>query len=122
MLINLLTILFLGGTPSGMLVELSNIQDNIEIVVVKNERGKAALDVISRMEQRTKAQNLQVDSTAKLLDEALSVHDFSTAETDNLWNKYHAIRRNHHLYMIELRFELKEHITREEWQEIFGDG
>jgi len=24
--------------------------------------------------------------------------------------------------MIDLRFELKNHFTREEWQDVFGDG
>ena len=122
MLIALLTIMLLGGTPSGMLVELSLIQDNIKAVMVKDDRQKAARDVVKKMEKRTKDQNKQVDKYAKRLDDALSDHDFPTAEIDKLWSKYHAVRRDYQLRMVDLRFELKEHITREEWQEIFGEG
>ena len=122
MLIGLLVILLLGGTPSGMLVELSLIQDNIKAVMVKDDRQKAARDVVKKMEKRTKDQNKQVNKYAKRLDDALSDHDFPAAEIDKLCSKYHAVRRDYQLRMVDLRFELKEHITREEWQEIFGDG
>ena len=122
MLIALLTIMLLDGAPSGMLVELSLIQDNIEAVVVKDDRRKAARGVVKAMEKRTKDQNKQVGTYAKRLDKALSDHDYPTADIDKLWSKYHALRRDYQLRMVDLRFELKEHITREEWQEIFGDG
>jgi hypothetical protein len=122
MLIALFTIMLLGGTPSRMLVELSLIQDNIEAAMVKDDRRKAAQDVVKTMEKRTKDQNKQVDKYAKRLDEALSDHDSPTADIDKLWNKYHAVRRDYQLRMVDLRFALKEHITREEWQKIFGEG
>jgi hypothetical protein len=122
MLIALFTIMLLGGTPSGMLVELSLIQDNIEAVMVKDDRRKAAQDVVKKMEKRTKDQNKQVGKYAERLDEALSNHDFSTADIDKLWSKYHSLRSNYQRRMVDLRFELKEHITREEWQELFGGG
>jgi hypothetical protein len=120
MLIALFTIMLLGGTPSGMLVELSLIQDNIEAVMAKDDRRKAAQEVVKTMEKRTKDQNKQVDSYAKRLDEALSDHDYPTADIDKLWSKYHAVRRDYQLRMVDLRFELKEHITREEWQQVFA--
>lgn len=122
MLIGLLVILLLGGTPSGMLVELSLVQDNIKAVVVKDDQKKAARDVVKKMEKRTKDQNKQVNKYAKRLDDALSDHDFPAADIDKLWSKYHAVRRDYQLRMVDLRFELKEHITREEWQDIFGGG
>jgi hypothetical protein len=122
MLIALFTIMLLGGTPSGMLVELSLIQDNIEAVMAKDDRRKAAQEVVKKMEKRTKDQNKQVGKYAERLDEALSNHDFSTADIDKLWSKYHSLRSNYQLRMVDLRFELKEHITREEWQELFGGG
>jgi hypothetical protein len=122
MLIALFTIMLLGGTPSGMLVELSLIQDSIEAVMVKDDRRKAAQDVVKKMEERTKDQNKQVGKYVERLDESLSNHDFSTADIDKLWSKYHSLRSNYQLRMVDLRFELKEHITREEWQELFGGG
>jgi hypothetical protein len=120
MLITLFVIMLLGGTPSGILVELSLIQENITEVMAKDDRQKAAGDVVKKMETRTKDRNKQVDKYAKKLGEALSDHDFPTVEIDKMWSKYHALARNYQLRMVDLRFELKEHITREEWQELFG--
>jgi hypothetical protein len=121
MLIALFTMLLLGGTPSGMLDELALIQDNIEAVMVKDERQKAASGVVKTMEKKTEDQNKQVGKYAKQLDKALSDHDFSTVEIDELWSEYHALRRNYQLSMVYLRFELKEHVTREEWQQVFAE-
>lgn len=90
--------------------------------MVKDDRLRAAQEVVKTMEKRTKDQNKQVDKYAKRLDEALADHDSPTAEIDKLWSKYHALRKNYQLRMVNLRFELKEHITREEWQEIFGEA
>jgi hypothetical protein len=120
MLIALFLMLLLGGTPSGMLVELSLIQENIKEVVAKDDRQNAAGDVVKKMETRTKALKTHVEKDAKRLGEALSDHDFPTVEIDKMWSKYHALTLNYRLRMVDLRFELKEHITREEWQEIFG--
>ena len=122
MLIALFTILFLGGTPSGLLVEISDIQDNIKLVMPKNDQRKAALNVLKQMEKATKAQNKQVGKSSKQLTKALSDHVFDHDATDEMWTEYHETRSNFQAELIDLRFELKEHISREQWEEIFGDS
>ena len=122
MLIALFTILFLGGTPSGLLVEISDIQDNIKLVMPKNDQRKAALGVLKQMENATKGQNKQVGKSSKQLTKAFSDRDFDSDEIDQMWDQYHEARGNFQMEMIDLRFELKEHISREEWAEIFSDS
>jgi len=39
-----------------------------------------------------------------------------------MWSEYHEARGNFQMELIDLRFELKEHVSREEWAEIFSDS
>jgi hypothetical protein len=122
MLIALFTILFLGGTPTGLIDYLSDVQDEVKVVMPKNDQRKAALNVLKNMEKTTKAQNKQVANYSKQLSKALADHDFEHDEIDSLWAEYHETRGNFQMEMIDLRFELKNHVAREEWQDVFGDG
>ena len=120
MLIALFTILLLGSTPSNLLEYLDDLNNDIKAVVVDSAQRKAAVDVIKQMEKRTKDQIKMVDKQAKTLDKALAVHDFSTANIDQMWSEYHARRRDFQMRMFDLRFELKNHVTREEWGLVFN--
>jgi hypothetical protein len=122
MLIALFTILLLGGTPSGLLVEISDTQDSVKLVMQKNDERKATLGVLKQMEKATKAQNKLVGKSSKQLVKALADHDFNASEIDRMWARYHETRGNFQLEMIDLRFELKDRISREEWAEIFSDS
>ena len=117
MLIALFTILLLNGAPSWLLVDISATQDSVKLVMPKNDERKAALGVLKQMEKATKAQNKLVGKSAKQLSKALAEHDFEAGEIDSMWSEYHKTRANFQVQMIDLRFELKEHISREEWLE-----
>ena len=45
MLIALLTILLMGGAQTTLLMHISNTQDNVNLVMPKNDERKAALGV-----------------------------------------------------------------------------
>ena len=61
----------------------------------------------------------QVKQTAKGLDKTFRDHEFTAAEIDALWAEHYASVNRYNEDMIDLRFELKEHINREEWEAIF---
>ena len=122
MLIALLTILFLGGTPTALMGEISIVQDSVKLVMPKNDERKAALSVLKQMEKATKTQNKQVSKSSKQLANALADHEFDAVEIDRMWSEYHQARGNFQMELIDLRFELKEHISREEWADIFSDS
>ena len=121
MLIALLTMMLLGGTPTALLDDLGHVQDEVKVVMPKNDQRKAALDVLKQMEKRTKDQNKQVDGFRKGMQKLLSAHAFSTDPIDQMWGDYHDTRAAFQRDMIDLRFELKEHVSRAEWEQIF-DG
>ena len=120
MLIALFTILFLGQTSSTLLGEISDVQDSIKVVMPKNDQRKAAQGILKQLEKATKAQNKQVGKSSKQLNKALADHEFDASEIDRMWSEYHETRKSFQMKMIDLRFELKEHISREEWAEIFS--
>lgn len=122
MLIALLTILFLGGTPTGLMDYLADVGDEIKLVMPKNDQRKAALNVLKQMEKTTKARNKVVANYSKQLSKTLADHDYDHDEIDRMWAVYHETRSDYQMQMIDLRFELKEYVSREEWEEIFGDG
>lgn len=122
MLIALLTILLMGGAQTTLLMHISNTQDNVNLVMPKNDERKAALGVLKQMEKLTGSQNKQTNKYVKQLNKAVADHGHSSSDIDRLWGEFHQQRGNFHTQMIDLRFELKEHISREDWLEIFGEG
>ena len=120
MLIALFTILFLGQTSSALLGEISDVQDSVKLVMPKNDQRKAAQGILKQMEKATEARNKQLGKSSKQLNKALADHEFDPIEIDRMWSEYHETRKNFQMKMIDLRFELKEHISREEWEEIFS--
>jgi len=120
MLIALFTILFLGQTSGALLGEISDVQDSVKLVMPKNDQRKAAQGILKQMEKATEGYNKQLGKSSKQLNKALADHEFDASEIDRMWSEYHETRKSFQLKMIDLRFELKEHISREEWEEIFS--
>ena len=66
--------------------------------------------------------NKRVKRATKDLNKALGNDDIDVADIDAFWAGYFAEIEQYDHDMLDLRFELKEHINREERKEIFyGD-
>lgn len=121
MLIALYITLILGGSSSSLLAYIADIQDNVKTVIVKDERRQEALDTLKVMKQITKARDKQAIKTIKTLVKAFDTHSVSSGEIDAIWLGYFANTDQHNADMLDLRFELKGHINREEWAVIFTE-
>lgn len=119
MLIALFTILFLGSSTTGFLDYLATTEDNIKVVMEKDDRRKAALATVKNMEKRTKARNKQVDKARKEVAASLASDDATVADIDAIWDVYFAAIDDYNKDIVDLRFELRDSITRDEWQQIF---
>ncbi len=121
MLIALFTIFFLGGgSATQLLGNISEVQDRVKIVMPKDDQRSQALSVLNAMEKRTKSRNKMVKSTVKQMSKELEDHGVTDADIDAVWNDYVQGVDEFHRDMIDLRFELKQHISSEEWQQVFG--
>lgn len=120
MLIAIITMLILGGSSTAMLAYIAESQDSVKIVMAKDDRQKAALNTLKAMKKRSDARNKEVGRAIKNLSNSLEQDDIVTADIDAIWAEYFAVIDRYDDDMLDLRFELKEHINREEWNEIFS--
>lgn len=121
MLIALFTILILGGGSTGLLDYIGETEDNIKIVMEKDDRRTAALGNVKNMQKRTKTRNKQVKRAAKELNKTLANHNVTNADIDAVWSVYFEEIESYNKDMLELRFELRNRLTREEWRAVFAE-
>jgi len=122
MLTALIISLLFGGSSTAMLAYIADAQDTVKIVMVKDDRQKAALSTLKAIKKRTNARNRRVKRAMMDLNKALGQDDISTADIDAIWGGYFAEVDQYKDDMLDLRWELKAHINREEWEAIFSGG
>ena len=121
MLIALMTILFLGGGSTAILEYIGETEDAIKVVMEKDDRQKGALATVKEMKKRTKARNKQVKKTRKELSAVLANLDASLADLDAVWDVYYTEVEAYNREMLDLRYELHDRLTRDEWNQIFNE-
>jgi hypothetical protein len=121
MLVALLTILFLGGGTSAFLDYIADSQDAVKTVIPKNEHRKEALNILKSMKKRSKANSRQVRKTIKELGKLLEGREDNGADIAAISERHFLGVESYNGEILDLRFELKEHITREEWAQIFPE-
>jgi hypothetical protein len=121
MLIALFTILILGGSATGMLDFIADTQDTVKVVMEKDDRRKVVLATLKETRKRTEAHNKMVKGAAKDMSKILSSDDVTDADIDANWDAYFAQRAAYNQDMLDLRFQLKDQMTREEWQRVFAE-
>ena len=121
MLIALFTILFLGGSDTGMLDFIAESQNTVKVVMDKGDRRKEVFDTLNETKKRANAYNKTVKGASKGLSKTLSGENPTDAELDLSWDVYFSGRENYNRDMLDLRFQLKDQMTREEWQQVFAE-
>jgi len=120
MLVALMTIYFLGaGNTTIFLYDLNDLKKQVKTVVTEDPGRSEALNVVKAMKQRKQEHAKLIKSTAKELDTALENHAIPDTELDVIWDGYMQGVTTFHHDLIGLRFELKEHVSREQWAIIF---
>ena len=119
MLIALFTILFLGSSSTGMLDYIAETQDTIKIVMPKDDRRNEVLGIVKALKKRTNAHNKMVKRASKDLNNTLSSDQVADADIETIWDAYFSQRAVYNQDMLDLRFQLKDQMTREEWQQVF---
>ena len=121
MLIALFTILLLGGSATGMLDFIADTQDTVKVVMEKDDRRKEVLATLKETKKRTDAHNKMLKGASKDMNATLSSDGVTDADIDAVWDSYFAQRADYNSDMLDLRFQLKGQMTREEWQQVFAE-
>jgi len=119
MLIAIITILLLGGGSIGLLDYIADAKDDVKQVMPKSDEQEAALATLKAMKKRTQAHNKQIKNTFKGLEKEFEDYGASDEAINRMWSEFFSDRKLYDGDMLDLRFELKEHINREEWEKIF---
>jgi hypothetical protein len=120
MLITLMVVLLLGGSVTNSLLDyIADGRDEAKAVIVADERRKDVLDTFKKLKKRTEVQQEQVKSSGKQLASVLASADLQSADTDKAWWTYFERVDVYNADMLDLRYELREQLTRDEWERIF---
>lgn len=119
MLIALMTIYILGGGSSAFLDFVADSRDAVKTVMVKDERQKEALSVLKQMKKTTNAHNKQNRKLKKELGKSIEDREDGTGNLAIIFDQHYEDLGSYTSDILDLRFDLKEHVTREEWVQIF---
>ena len=121
MLVALITILLLGGGTSTFLDYIADSKAAVKTVMIKDSGQQAALDILKAMKKSSKSHNKQIRKTIKELGKHLEVRHDNVAEIAAIGDRHFENIELYNSDILDLRFELKEHVTREEWAQIFPE-
>lgn len=123
MIAALIAILFLGGgIEDAVLDDVQYMRGTVKEVVSDDERRADARATLNEMKKLTKAHSKSNQKTFKSL---LGVMGEMGAESETvaaLWEDYYQAVDSYNERMIDLRFELRDTLTREEWEQMFADS
>jgi hypothetical protein len=121
MLVALYTIFVLGGGVSFAISDfLDELKQSTKDFVVDDEHKKEALDTIKAMKALLKDHQKGIGEISKPLGKELAANPLRNAEVDKLWDQYIDLSSNTMRDMVELRFQLKDQLTRDEWEQVFS--
>ena len=120
MLVALLTLLFLGGSSSAVLAYVADSQDAVKAAVIEDDRRKAALGTLKEMKAVAKRQSKMARKTTKELKPYVGDQASDDADVEALWDGYFERMQVADQEMLDLRFKLRDQLSREEWEQVYG--
>ena len=121
MIAALITILILGGgVESAVLDYVKYIRGTVADVVADDDRKAEARSILDDAKKLTK-DHARTNETAfeSLLAETGSI-DADVTTIESLWEDHHQAVKNYNEQMIDLRFRLRDTLTRDEWEALFA--
>ena len=119
MLVALLTILLLGGGSAPLIDDIQFTENQINLVMEKSDERKSAISTLDEMTKLTKQREKMLGKMRKRVKKLVADHSTTPEDADRLWSELTTERATFHADMIKLRFELKSHVSREHWEELF---
>ena len=120
MLIALFTILFLGGGSTfGPILYFDEALDHVEAAIVEDDRRKEATATLKTMKKRSKDHSKNFKGLAKDQYSDASAHDATDEGLEAFWDKYFELNSEYTNDIVDLRFELRDQLSRDEWEALF---
>ena len=120
MLIAIMTFLFLGGSSSSGLTDfVKAARADVKEVVEDKDRRRAATATMKQLKKAASARTKAFGRISKRVGKLGDGGDFNAQQVDDIWYQFFAVNDQYSREMIELRFQLREQLTREEWEQVF---
>ena len=120
MLIAIMTILFLGGSGVfGPIAFVDEAIDNAKIAISDDDHRKATVAELKAINKRSKEYMKAVKGLGKDLNSYFSEHEVDNEEIEATWNSIFELNEEYSRDIIEMRFELRDQLSREEWRALF---
>ena len=120
MLIALFTIFILGGGgPFGPMVFIDDALENVESAIVEDDRRKETTATLKVMNKRSKEYTKAIRGLAKESPSEFSKHDGSDEEIEAFWGQFFELNSEYTNDLVEMRFELRDQLSRDEWEALF---
>jgi hypothetical protein len=116
----LIALLFLGSGTNMMLDGIDQMKDNIIDTIADESARKAALDVVEKLED-TANDYAEADSDDENeLLQLIQQYETTTADLQKNMDASFDRRIQYQQEMLALRFELKDKLSREQWDKVFS--
>lgn len=116
----LIALLFLGSGANMMLDGIDQMKHNVKSEIVDESARKAALDVVDRLEDTAKDYAMADNNDEKELIKLIQDYGSSTADLKANMDASYQQRVQFQKDMLALRFELKDKLSREQWEKVFS--
>lgn len=116
----ILTLLFLGSDAGLMADGIDQMHDNIKDRIVDESTRKAALGVVDSMKDTTKDYAKADNDGEKELLKLIQQYGTTTEQLQSHLDASYEQRVEYQQQMLVLRFELKNKLSREQWEKVFS--
>ena len=117
----LIALLFLGSGANMMLDGIDQTKDNIKAAIVDESTRKAALDIVKKLEDTAKDYAKADSKDEKELLKLIQQYETTTAEVQNNLDASFQQRLQYQQEMLAIRVELKDKLSREQWDKVFAE-
>lgn len=109
---------FLGDLPGKEVID--TLGDLVKESISEPERQKEIKSLVDDMEKELKDFNKQLKKSSKTLAKLNRNHNSRREDLENVLDELNGRRVNSQEKLLEIRFEMKERMSREEWQAVFS--
>jgi len=115
----ILALSLMGGGSFGLLDFIEEKEDQIAEIVLEEVRRENSLEIIETIKSKAKEFREVQTSTAEALQQGIE-NKASVEVVDDILADHFKKYSHYNSEMLDLRFELKAQITKEEWLAIFA--
>jgi hypothetical protein len=116
----LAVLLFGGGVEDAVMDYIKETKGVVSEVVEDKSRLVDVKATLGEMKKRSKQRNKSAKKAFKALQGEMADHDMNEADIDAVFDNHLASLNGYNIDMIDLRFQLRDQLSREEWTALFS--